>query len=60
MSSEASESLFFPNIDGFDEGMDKSQFRQKYSDIESIEYLGVLDEIERRLSKLPVSRIISN
>jgi hypothetical protein len=60
MSSEANESLFFPNIDGFDEGMDKSQFRQKYSDIESIEYLGVLDEIERRLSKLPVSRIISN
>ncbi|PKI00891.1 hypothetical protein [Glaciecola sp. 33A] len=57
MSSEASESFFFPNIDGFDEGMDKSQFRQKYSDIESIEYLKVLDEIERRLSKLPVSRI---
>jgi uncharacterized protein YpmS len=57
MSLEASESFFFPNINGFDEGMDKSQFRQKYSDIESIEYLKVLDEIERRLSKLPVSRI---
>jgi hypothetical protein len=56
MSSEANESFFFPNIDGFDEGMDKSQFRQKYSDIESIEYLKVLDEIEIRLSKLPVSR----
>jgi uncharacterized protein YpmS len=57
MSLEASESFFFPNINGFDEGMDKSQFRQKYSDIESLEYLKVLDEIERRLSKLPVSRI---
>ncbi|GAC30007.1 hypothetical protein [Brumicola pallidula] len=57
MSLEANESFFFPSIDGFDEGMNKSQFRQKYSDIESKEYLKVLKEIERRVSRLPVSRI---
>jgi hypothetical protein len=57
MSLEANEAFFFPSIDGFDEGMDKSQFRQKYSDIESKEYLKVLEEIERRVSRLPVGRI---
>ncbi|MFT5712777.1 MAG: hypothetical protein ACI9DQ_001185 [Glaciecola sp.] len=57
MSVEANEALFFPNIDGFDEGMNKSQFRQKYSDIESAEYLEVINEIERRMSRLPVSKV---
>jgi hypothetical protein len=57
MSVEATEALFFPNIDGFDEGMNKSQFRQKYSDIESAEYLEVINEIERRMSRLPVSKV---
>jgi hypothetical protein len=57
MSVEANEALFFPNIDGFDEGMNKSQFRQKYSDIESAEYLEVINEIERRMSRLPVNKV---
>lgn len=57
MSLEANETLFFPSIDGFDEGMNKSQFRQKYSDIESEEYLKVVNEIESRISRLPVGKI---
>jgi len=59
MSLEANETLFFPSINGFDEGMDKSQFRQKYSDIQSEEYLKVVEEIERRVSRLPVGKVSS-
>lgn len=54
MSSEANEMLFFPSIEGFDEGMDKSKFRQKYTNIESEEYLKVIEEIEKRLGELPI------
>ncbi|MFT6085742.1 MAG: hypothetical protein ACJAWT_000348 [Glaciecola sp.] len=57
MSFEANETLFFPSIDGFDEGMNKSQFRKKYSDVGSAEYLEVINEIERRISRLPVGKI---
>lgn len=54
MSSEANEMLFFPSIEGFDEGMDKSKFRQKYTNIESKEYLKVVEEIEKRMGELPI------
>ena len=54
MSAEANELLFFPSIDGFDEGMDKLKFRQKYTNIESREYLTVVEEIEKRMSELPI------
>lgn len=56
LSLQANESLFFPSIDGFEEGMDKSQFRQRYTNIESKEYLNVVREIERRISKLPIGK----
>lgn len=59
MSSEANEFLFFPSIEGFDEGMDKSKFRQKYTNIESKEYLKVVEEIEKRMGKLPIG-VMSN
>ena len=54
MSSEANEMLFFPSIEGFDEGMNKSKFRQKYTNIESKEYLKVVEEIEKRMGELPI------
>jgi len=54
MSTEANELLFFPSIAGFDEGMNKLKFRQKYTNIESIEYLKVVEEIEKRLAELPI------
>jgi hypothetical protein len=57
MSFEANETLFFPSIDGFDEGMNKSQFRKKYSDVGSAEYLEVINEIDKRVSRLPVSKV---
>jgi hypothetical protein len=57
MSLEANETLFFPSIDGFDEGMNKSQFRKKYSDVGSAEYLEVINEIDKRVSRLPVSKV---
>nr|WP_297348292.1 hypothetical protein [uncultured Glaciecola sp.] len=57
MSLEVNETLFFPSIDGFDEGMNKSEFRQKYSDIESAEYVEVINNIEIRINRLPVSKV---
>ena len=59
MSTEANEFLFFPSIEGFDEGMDKSKFRQKYTNIESKEYLKVVEEIEKRMGELPIG-VMSN
>jgi hypothetical protein len=59
MSSEANELLFFPSVEGFDEGMDKSKFRQKYTNIESREYLKVVEEIEKRMGALPIG-VMSN
>lgn len=59
MSSEANEFLFFPSIEGFDEGMDKSKFRQKYTNIESKAYLKVVEEIEKRMGELPIG-VMSN
>ncbi len=59
MSSEANELLFFPSVEGFDEGMNKSKFRQKYTNIESKEYLKVVEEIEKRMGELPIG-VMSN
>jgi hypothetical protein len=57
LSVEANEALFFPNIDGLDEGIDKAQFKQKYSGVESEAYVNVITEIERRLTKLPIGQL---
>lgn len=57
MSQEASETLFFPQIDGFEEGMSKSEFKRKYVNIESRKYAEVIDEIERRLKRLPIEQV---
>jgi hypothetical protein len=57
MSMEANEALFFPSINGFEEGMNKSEFRQRFTDIKSEEYLSVVHEIERRIEKLPIVNV---
>ncbi|MFT5541311.1 MAG: hypothetical protein ACI97K_000686 [Glaciecola sp.] len=57
LSLEANEMLFFPSIKGLEEGMNKAQFKQKYSDIESEDYANVIAEIEMRLSRLPIGQL---
>jgi hypothetical protein len=56
VSIKSAEMLFFPSIDGLDEGMGKNEFRTKYTDVESDEYKKVVNEINRRLDALPVGR----
>ncbi|MBF7071885.1 hypothetical protein ISG33_00545 [Glaciecola sp. MH2013] len=54
MSLDANELLFFPAIDELEEGMDKTEFRQKYSNIESDSYKRVVNEIDARIKMLPL------
>jgi hypothetical protein len=48
--------LFFPSIDNLEEGMGKTEFKTKYTDVESDEYKKVVNEINRRLDILPIGR----
>ena len=56
MSLEPNELLFFPSIEGLEEGMSKSQFKQRYTDIESNKYIGVVKNIESRIERLPIGK----
>jgi hypothetical protein len=56
VSLESAEMLFFPSIDNLEEGMGKTEFKTKYTDVESDEYKKVVNEINRRLDILPIGR----
>lgn len=53
---EKNETLFMVEITGFEEGMTKAEFEQKYKQVDSPEYLAVVKEIERRLADLALSQ----
>lgn len=56
LANVADESLFFPNVEGLEEGMNKTQFQRKYGEVDSPKYLDVVADIENRLAGLPISR----
>jgi hypothetical protein len=57
MSLEANEMLFFPSIEGLDEGMGKTEFKQKYDNVESETYKRVVETINSRINRLPIGSI---
>ncbi|WP_412970894.1 hypothetical protein [Glaciecola sp. MF2-115] len=57
LSMEENENLFFPSIEGLEEGINKSEFKQRYKDIESDQYLEVVQEIEKRINQLPINNL---
>lgn len=56
LRDEANETLFMIDVSGFEEGMSKSEFEQKYKKVDSPEYLAVVKEIELRLADLALSK----
>jgi hypothetical protein len=55
MLIKADESLFFPNIDALDEGLNSAEFTNKYSAVDSPAYLQAVEMISQRIDALPVS-----
>ncbi len=50
------EALFFPTIKGLPEGLSQVDFERIYSDVKSPSYKAMVNEIDRRISKLPAYR----
>lgn len=50
------ETDFMPVIDGLSEGIRKLEFRKKYTDLDSVSYAMINDEIEKRINDCPVYR----
>ncbi|ABG38966.1 hypothetical protein Patl_0436 [Paraglaciecola sp. T6c] len=57
LSENASESSFFPDTSGLPENLNKSEFTKTFKQVDSPEYKRLLDEIDQRISLLPVSRL---
>ncbi len=55
MSLATSENAFMVSIEGLDEGLNKTQFEAQYTEVDSPEYLEIVDKINKRISQLPIS-----
>ncbi|OFA32323.1 hypothetical protein BAE46_04655 [Glaciecola punicea] len=56
MGSAANESLFMVSINDLDEGLNKTQFTEKYGGVDTPLYQKVVDDINVRISNLPISQ----
>tara|TARA_R110002012_G_scaffold108354_1_gene250947 strand:+ start:927 stop:2216 length:1290 start_codon:yes stop_codon:yes gene_type:complete len=57
LSENARESSFFPDTTGLPENLNKSEFTKKFKQVDSPEYKRLLNEIDQRISLLPMSRL---
>ena len=57
LSENASESSFFPDTTGLPENLNKSEFTKEFKQVDSPEYKRLLNEIDQRISLLPMSRL---
>jgi uncharacterized protein YpmS len=48
------ENAFFPNIEGFPEGLTKNDFTQRFKGVDSFEYLKMVQSINQRIAELPI------
>ena len=56
LQSLPGEALFFPTIEDLPEGLSQVEFDRIYGNVESSLYKAMMNEIERRISKLPAYR----
>lgn len=54
LAGKTDESLFFPNIQGLPEGLSKNEFTQIFTEVDSPEYLKMVQSINQRIAKLPI------
>jgi hypothetical protein len=52
LADEASESIFFPSLEGLPEGLEEQRFTGEFKDLNAPEYQSMLAEIDRRLESL--------
>ena len=48
------EDLFFPNIKGLPEGLSKNEFSQRFTQVDSPEYLKMVRSINQKIAALPI------
>jgi hypothetical protein len=48
------ENAFFPNIEGLPEGLSKSDFIRRFTEVDSPEYLKMVRSINQRIAELPI------
>jgi len=60
LSSSATESAFFPQIDDLQEGLTKQQFANEYGKLDSQKYLSKVNLISDRIDALPLYNVVLN
>jgi hypothetical protein len=50
----SSENVFFPSIKGLPEGFNKAEFTQRFGEIDSPEYLKIVNDIHNRVDSLAI------
>lgn len=56
LAGQTNESNFFPNIIDLPEDLSKAKFEQTFKQVDSLEYLKMVQEINRRIAVLPIHR----
>lgn len=54
LAGKTSENLFFPSIKGLPEGMRKAEFTARFKEVDSPEYVQMVERIHARINKLPI------
>lgn len=57
LAGNTDESLFFPNITGLPEGLSKSEFSRKFTEVDSPEYLKMVQSINQKIANLPIHQV---
>jgi hypothetical protein len=54
LADNTDESAFFPTLNDLPEGMSRATFNQEFGSVDSAEYLRMVEEIRRRIIRLPI------
>jgi hypothetical protein len=54
LAGNTDEDLFFPNIKGLPEGLSKNEFSQRFTQVDSPEYLKMVRSINQKIAALPI------
>jgi hypothetical protein len=54
LADNIDESLFFPSIEGLPEGLNKNEFSQRFTQVDSPKYLKMVQLINHRIAELPI------
>lgn len=58
LAGNTDEAAFFPDIKGLPEGLSKSEFSQRFTEVDSPEYIKMLKSINQRIAELPIHQVL--